>query len=62
MADSNSTIKLTTGQVIMVPMSLDELRHELDRTIAPRKAPFMKIQRADGSVFLINVNQIAEIE
>jgi hypothetical protein len=43
-------------------MSLDELRRELDRNYAPRKAPFIKIQRPDGSVFLINVNQIAEIE
>jgi hypothetical protein len=62
MADSTSTIRLTTGQQIIVPMGLDELRRELDRCFAPRKAPFMKIQRGDGSVFLINANQIAEIE
>jgi hypothetical protein len=62
MADSNSTIRLTTGRVITVPMRLDELRHELDHCFAPRRAPFMKIKRADGSVSLINVNQIVEIE
>jgi hypothetical protein len=62
MADSNSTIRLTTGQVIAVPMSLDELRHELDGYFVRRRAPFMKIKRADGSILLINVNQIAEIE
>jgi hypothetical protein len=62
MADSNSTIRLTTGHAITVPMSLDELRRELDGHYGPRVAPFMKIQRGDGSVFLININQIAEIE
>jgi hypothetical protein len=62
MADSSSTIRLTTGRVITVPMSLDDLRREVDHVFGRRKAPFMKIQRADGSVFLINVNQIAEIE
>jgi uncharacterized protein YlzI (FlbEa/FlbD family) len=62
MADSNSTIRLTNGQVIVVPMSLDELQHEIDGYFARRRAPFMKIKREDGTVFLINVNQIAEIE
>lgn len=62
MADSKSTIRLTTGKTIVVPMSLDELSDHLDGYFSPGKAPFMKIQTADGSVFMINVNQIAQIE
>ena len=57
-----SIIQLTTGKMIRVNGGVDEVGAKLADRFHPGGPPFVKVQDPDGSVYLINVNEIASIE